>query len=91
MHKVIEILKRHNEQLQGEIREAIAEYEVGEKKNKFKDVPSFSISQDIEFGIGEKEYRYTLSVALLSAEDQRAERIKEVLKEIEENPDIKFH
>ena len=91
MLKVIEILKRHNEQLKEEIRDAIAEHEVGEKKINFEDVPSFSISQDVEFGIGEKEYMYTLSVALLSVKDQRTEQVKEVLKEIEENPDIKFH
>ena len=91
MLKVIEILKRHNEQLKEEIRDAIVEHEVVEKKINFEDVPSFSISQEIEFEIGEKEYRYTLSVALLSAEDQRIEQVKKVLKEIEENPVTKFH
>jgi hypothetical protein len=94
MIKIGEIIKRHNEQLQEEIQDAIIEYEFGEKKRpgvKFIDTPTFSISQDIELGLNEKVYRYTISVAILSGEDQRTEQVKKVLKEIEEDPNVEFH
>jgi len=57
----------------------------------FEQVTTFSISQDIELGIGDKVHKFTLSVALLSGEDQRTEQVKSVLKEIEDNPNVSFH
>jgi hypothetical protein len=91
MMEIFGIIKRHNEELQEEIRDAIVEYEVGEKKIKFEDVPSICMSQDTEIEIGGKEYKYTLSVAILSGEDQRTEQVKSILKEIEDNPNVSFH
>jgi len=90
MFKIYGILKRHFEQLHDEVIEAIFTYEHSEEKFEFTETPTHIMSQDIEVGIGEKKYNFTLSVSMLSGEDQRTEQVKAALEEIEENPNIKF-
>jgi hypothetical protein len=92
MLKVLEIIKKHHKKLEREIMEAIAEYDVDpEPRIRFVDIPSYAISKEYELQIGDKEHSYTLSIALLSGEDQRSKQIEEALKEIGENPGIQFH
>ena len=91
MLEIGKIIERYSKKLQQEIKDAIVKYEAGEKRIIFEDTPTFVISQDIELKIYEKEYNHTISVAILSGEDQRTEQVKKVLKEIEEDSNISFH
>ena len=91
MLEIGKIIERYSKKLQQEIKDAIVKYEFGGKRIIFEDTPTFVISQDIELKIYEKEYKYTISVAMLSGEDQRTEQVKKVLKEIEEDSNISFH
>ena len=90
MLEIGKIIERYSKKLQQEIKDAIVKYEAGEKRIIFEETPTFVISQDIELKIYEKEYKYTISVAMLSGEDQRTEQVKKVLKEINRHFSLQY-